>query len=221
MARRPLPDAVIFDMDGLLLDSERLAQASTLAVSERLGHQIPDYVAMRMIGLGSDALELLLRSELGAAFPLTQFRSAWCDHYEARVALGVPVKPGALEALLALERIGVPCAVATSTDTRFAHYKLEKAGLLGYFATIIGRDAVPRGKPAPDVYLHAARQLGHSAERCWAFEDSLPGLIAAAAAGARTHWVPDLAQIQAHDLPLGVETIDSLHDICLWLAHTA
>ena len=216
--RRPLPDAVIFDMDGVLIDSERLARVSTLAVSEQLGHPIPESVAMRMIGLGSDALERMLRDELGAQFPLTPFRDAWNAHYGALVAQGVPVKPGVVEALTALAAANVPCAVATSTETCLAQHKLEKAGLLHHFAFVAGRDTVAHGKPAPDLYLHAAKQLGHRAERCWAFEDSLPGLTAAAASGARTHWVPDLAHIHANDLPAGVETIDSLHHVSRWVA---
>ncbi|MEQ1594858.1 MAG: HAD family phosphatase [Casimicrobium sp.] len=216
--RRPLPAAVIFDMDGLLIDSERLARVSTLAVSEQLGHPIPESVAMRMIGLGSDALERMLRAELGAQFPLTPFRDAWNAHYGALVEQGVPVKPGVVEALTALAAANVRCAVATSTQTRLAQHKLEKAGLLHHFAFVAGRDTVAHGKPAPDLYLHAAEQLGHRAERCWAFEDSLPGLTAAAASGARTHWVPDLAHIHANDLPAGVETIDSLHHVSRWVA---
>jgi len=219
--RRPLPDAVIFDMDGLLIDSERLAKASTLAVSEQLGHPIPASVAMRMIGLGSDALEHMLRDELGAKFPLRQFRDTWNEHYGARVAQGVPVKPGVIEALTALAAVNVPCAVATSTQTRLAHHKLEKAGLLHHFVFVAGRDAVVHGKPAPDLYLHAAKLLGQRAERCWAFEDSLPGLTAAAASGARTHWVPDLAHINTSDLPAGVETIDSLHHVSRWVARVS
>ena len=216
--RRPLPAAVIFDMDGLLIDSERLARVSTLAVSEQLGYPIPESVAMRMIGLGSDALERMLRDELGAQFPLTPFRDAWNVHYGALVAQGVPVKPGVVEALTALAAANVPCAVATSTETRLAQHKLEKAGLLHHFAFVAGRDTVAHGKPAPDLYFHAAKQLGHRAERCWAFEDSLPGLTAATASGARTHWVPDLAHIHANDLPAGVETIDSLHHVSRWVA---
>ena len=219
--RRPLPDAVIFDMDGLLIDSERLARVSTLAVSEQLGHPIPESVAMRMIGLGSDALERMLRDELGAQFPLTPFRDAWNAHYGALVAQGVPVKPGVVEALTALAAANVPCAVATSTQTSLAQHKLEKSGLLHHFAFVAGRDTVAHGKPAPDLYLHAAKQLGHRAERCWAFEDSLPGLTAAAASGARTHWVPDLAHIHTTDLPAGVEKIDSLHHVSRWVARVS
>lgn len=214
---RALPAAVLFDMDGLLIDSERLAQEATRTTSQLLELPIPGPVALRMIGLGRDALERMLAAELGAHFPFERFQQEWESQYHRRIDEGVPVKAGVAEALAALGAAGLPCAVATSTSTHLARHKLEKAGLLAHFAVVVGRDAVLHGKPAPDLYLHAARQLGAAPAACWAFEDSLPGLTAAAASGARTHWVPDIAQIHADDLPHGVETIDSLHHICHWL----
>ena len=217
MALRPLPAAVLFDMDGLLIDSERMAQDATRATAQLLGLHMPEAVALRMIGLGRDALERMLVAELGVDFPFEMYQSAWNEQYQRRIAAGVPVKAGVSEALAALAAAGLPCAVATSTDTSFARQKLEKSGLLGHFAVVVGRDAVRHGKPAPDLYLHAAQSLGVAAADCWAFEDSLPGLTAAVASGARAHWVPDIATIHAGDLPAGVETVESLLDICRWL----
>lgn len=214
---RALPAAVLFDMDGLLIDSERLAQAATRAASEVLELPIPEAVALRMIGLGRDALERMLAVELGSHFPFERFQLEWESQYHRRIDHGVPVKTGAAEALAALSAAGLPCAVATSTSTHMARHKLEKAGLLAHFSVVVGRDAVIHGKPAPDLYLHAARQLGADPATCWAFEDSLPGLTAAVASGARTHWVPDIAQIHVDDLPHGVETVESLHLISHWL----
>lgn len=215
--RRAHPAAVLFDMDGLLIDSERIAQEVTREASLHLGIALPDPVAMRMIGLGRDALERMLVAELDADFSFARFQTEWELRYHARIAAGVPIKAGVAEALAALTAAGLPCAVATSTHTDFARYKLQQAGLLTQIAVVVGRDAVPHGKPAPDLYLHAATQLGVPAHLCWAFEDSLPGLTAAAASGARTHWVPDLAQIAAHELPTGVETVASLHEVCRWI----
>lgn len=217
---RALPDAVIFDMDGLLIDSERLALASVTHAGEAVGYAISSEVSHRLIGLGRDSGSQVLLAALGGDFPVTLFWETWLADYNLRVADGVPVKPGAAEALAALAAANVPCAVATSTATQHARYKLEKAGLLHHFAVVAGRDTVTHGKPAPDLYLHAAKTLGHRAERCWAFEDSLPGLTAAAASGARTHWVPDLVSIHVDELPSGVETIDSLHHVCRWIAPT-
>ena len=217
--RRDHPAAVLFDMDGLLIDSERIAQEVTREAALHLGLALPDRIAMRMIGLGRDALERMLVAELGADFLFERFQAEWETRYHQRIAKGVPIKVGVAEALAALAAAGLPCAVATSTHTHFARYKLEQAGLLAHFTVVVGRDAVPHGKPAPDLYLHAAKQLGVPAHRCWAFEDSLPGLTAAVASGARTHWVPDLAQIAVHELPQGVETVASLHEVCRWVAH--
>ena len=218
---RDHPAAILFDMDGLLIDSERMAQEATFAAADLLGHAISDAVALRMIGLGSDALGRMLMAEYGDHFPFAEYQGHWNEQYQARIAKGVPVKSGVAEALRAVRTAGLRCAVATSTGTQFARHKLEKAGLLANFDVVVGRDAVIHGKPAPDLYLHAANQLGVDAANCWAFEDSLPGLTAAVAAGARAHWVPDLAHIHDNELPSGVETIDSLHAICEWLSMDA
>ena len=218
--KRDHPAAVLFDMDGVLIDSERMAQEVVGEVSLHLGVALPEPIALRMIGLSRDALQRMLVAELGVQFPFEQFQTEWELRYHQRIAQGVPIKPGATEALTALAAAGVPCAVATSTSTRLARYKLAQTGLLARFTVVVGRDAVPHGKPAPDLYLHAAKQLGVPANLCWAFEDSLPGLTAAAASGARTHWVPDLALIRAHELPEGVETVASLHEVCGWIAQT-
>lgn len=215
--RRDHPAAILFDMDGVLIDSERMAQEATFIAARVLGHPISEAVALRMIGLGSDALARMLIAEFGAHFPFEDYQRVWNEHYQARVAKGVAVKSGVAEALAAVRAAGLRAAVATSTGTQFARHKLAKAGLLTHFEVVVGRDAVTHGKPAPDLYLLAARELGVEASQCWAFEDSLPGLTAAVASGARAHWVPDLAHIHHHELPSGVETIESLHAICEWL----
>ena len=216
-SRRSPPIAVLFDMDGLLLDTERIARESARVTALTLGHSIPDALAMRMIGLGSDELGRMFVMELGAHFPFAEYQRLWNAKYRELLALGIPIRPGVTEALTALRALGVSCAVATSTHTPHARHKLEQAGILSHFDVVVGRDTVVRGKPAPDIYLHAADRLGVDVTQCWAFEDSLPGLTAAVASGARTHWVPDLAHIHEHELPAGVETIESLHTICEWL----
>lgn len=204
-------------MDGLLLDTERIAREASRVAALSLGHSISDSLALRMIGLGSDELSGVFVEELGDRFPFAEYQLLWNQKYREMLALGIPVRPGVTEALTALRLLGVSCAVATSTHTPHARHKLEQAGILAHFDVVVGRDAVIRGKPAPEVYLHAANRLGVDVTQCWAFEDSLPGLTAAVASGARTHWVPDLAHIHPHELPDGVETIASLHAICEWL----
>jgi HAD superfamily hydrolase (TIGR01509 family) len=218
--QRPHPAAVLFDMDGLLIDSERVAMAALDVAARAINWAVPASVGQRLIGLGRDSGSVVLAQSLGDDFPLEAFWQAWYAEYVARVDEGVPAKAGAENALIALQRAGIRAAVATSTHTPHALLKLEKAGLLPYFDAVVGRDAVPNGKPAPDLYLEAARRLNVNAAHCWAFEDSLPGLTAALSAGAKTHWVPDIAEITSHDLPLEVERIDSLHVIERWLGET-
>ncbi len=215
--RREPPAAALFDMDGVLLDSERLALASVDCAATALGYRLDATQAHRLIGLGRDGGSEVLRSMLGEAFPVARFWDAWYDDYQQRIESGVPVKVGVMSALVALSASGVRLAVATSTETALARRKLERAGLLDYFAAVVGRDAVANGKPAPDAYHTAAERLFAVPSQCWAFEDSLPGLRAATSAGARTHWVPDIARIAAHDLPAEVETIGSLAEVERWL----
>jgi HAD superfamily hydrolase (TIGR01509 family) len=216
--KRAHPAAVLFDMDGLLIDSERVAIASLDVAARIVGRTVPHHVAQRLIGLGRDGGSVVITAALGDDFPLERFWHEWHIEYLARVAEGVPAKAGAKTALEALKSARIVAAVATSTHTDHALLKLEKAGLLPYFEAVVGRDAVPHGKPAPDLYLEAARRLNVNATYCWAFEDSLPGLTAATRAGAKTHWVPDLAIIAAHDLPEGVETIADLATLAQWIA---
>ncbi len=214
---RPRPAAILFDMDGLLIDSERVAMESLDVAASALGIEFPVHVAHRLIGLGRDGGSVVIREALGATFPLNEFWAAWSSDYMQRVNEGVPAKSGVVNALQALNAAGVPLAVATSTETPWAMKKLRGANLIHHFEHIVGRDAVATGKPAPDLYLEAARRLGQRATECWAFEDSLPGLTAAHAAGAKTHWVPDIAQIASHDLPHGVETVASLDEVVAWV----
>ena len=216
--KRPHPAAVLFDMDGLLIASESVALESMDAAATTMGLDIPHAVAQRLIGLGRDGGSRVLSSALGAEFPLEAFWQAWHHVYLDRVAQGIPAKLGAKSALAALQNAGIRTAVATSTDTPHARLKLEKAGLLPFFDAVVGRDLVASAKPAPDLYLEAAKRLDVNAQHCWAFEDSLPGLTAALAAGAKTHWVPDIAIIAAHELPSEVEQIASLHEIVRWVS---
>ncbi len=216
MKRNP-PAAVLFDMDGLLIDSETVAIDSLHVAAKALALDLPHAVGQRLIGLGRDGGRRVMVEAFGVQFPLDEFWMHWEQDYVARVAEGVPAKNGASAALTALTAAGIQVAVATSTSTPHARHKLEKAGLLPFFQVVVGRDLVPHGKPAPDLYLEAAKRLGVNAAQCWAFEDSLPGLTAAVAAGTKAHWVPDIAIIAGHDLPHGVEQIDSLHEIVHWV----
>ncbi|MGL4231498.1 MAG: HAD family hydrolase [Casimicrobium sp.] len=221
MTLRSQPAAILFDMDGLLIDSERVALASLEHAAAKLSVDFPHHVAQRLIGLGRDGGSVVIREALGESFPLEEFWQAWSSDYLQRVSEGVPAKESVAETLAHLAALNVPMAVATSTETPWANKKLRGADIHHFFDHVVGRDAVAQGKPAPDLYLEAAKRLKVRTSDCWAFEDSLPGLRAAVASGARTHWVPDLAAIAAHDLPDNVETVASLRELRTWLVSPA
>jgi HAD superfamily hydrolase (TIGR01509 family) len=214
---RARPIAILFDMDGLLIDSERVALVSLDVAATKLDIEFPSHVAQRLIGLGRDNGAKVIRDALGDRFPLEAFFRHWEEDYLQRLEDGVPAKEEVAQTLQHLAERGVPMAVATSTQTPWAKKKLLKAGIHHFFDHIVGRDAVPSGKPAPDLYLEAAKRLHANTRECWAFEDSLPGLTAALASGARTHWIPDLAIIEDHHLPHGVERVESIAAIRAWI----
>jgi HAD superfamily hydrolase (TIGR01509 family) len=185
--------AVIFDMDGLLVDSERLAHLALIETA-RAFESVPDpEIFTRMIGLPEDGTVELLRGRYGRDFPAERFIKEAARTCERLVASGhLALKAGAAELICALERSGVPKAIATSSSRAKAVHTLTKAHIAHRFEVIVTRTEVPRGKPYPDVYLQAALELGIAVDRCIALEDSYNGIRAAHAAGMRVIMVPDL-----------------------------
>jgi HAD superfamily hydrolase (TIGR01509 family) len=185
--------AVIFDMDGLLLDTETLSFESFIATAARydLVVGINDY--RDMIGLNAATGIDILRSMLPTNMDAVAFKNEWLDVYRQLLLDDVPVKAGAHAFLASLHQIDMPRAVATSSSGQKARAILQKTGLMHYIQHVTGGDEVPAGKPAPDVYLDAARKLGIDAADCLALEDSNNGTTAALAAGMTVIQIPDLA----------------------------
>lgn len=205
-------DAVIFDMDGLLLDTERLAWSAFLQACAQHALMADRGVYDSLIGLNHSSAASLLQDWLSQAgsVRLAVFRGSWDDAYRARLAEGVPVKAG-VEALLShLYDSGMPCAVATSTATDLARHKLSQAGLSPYLRGVVGGDRVAAGKPAPDIYLEAAQVVSAEPSACLAFEDSENGVRAALAAGMTVVQVPDMVAPGPALRALGHDIEDSL-----------
>jgi len=208
-----LPAAVVFDMDGLIFDTETLYRDAMMAASAERGVAMPMDLYLRLIGLhGPRARELVLE-ELG---PDTDVDGLWNDanaRFAAMLDTQLAVKAGVLELLDTLDRLALPRAIATSSSHAAAEHHLAAHGLTDRFNAVIAAGDYEHGKPAPDPYLLAAKRLGVPADRCLALEDSHNGVRAALAAGMITVMVPDLLEPD-HDVLAGsARVVETLHDV--------
>ena len=186
-------EAVLLDMDGTLLDTEKVYCESLLAALTALGYT--DGIAAlchAMIGIPAPECEIMLLEHYGEDFPLADLNRAFGAKRDEILKLGVPLKRGAVELLDALQEAQCPMAIVTSSSRRTADQHLTLAGIRARFETVLTRDDVSRGKPNPDLFVLAATRLGIKPESCLAVEDSNPGVTAAHAAGAITIMVPDI-----------------------------
>ena len=194
-APRPqrMPGAVVFDMDGLMLDTERLALRSWTEAAARLELEFDAALIPSMIGRNSRDSRALVLDRHGHNFPIDRLMQASQEAYDAIVAReGVATKPGLVALLDWLDGRRIPRVVATSTRRTRALAKLAQAGVLARFAALVGGDEVARGKPAPDIFLLAATRVGAAPAECVVLEDSEPGVRGAMAAGMIPIMVPDI-----------------------------
>ena len=206
-------------MDGLLLDTERVALDVFAKTIEAAGFEWAPGVGMQLIGRNANDGDKILSNHYGQSFDIKTIRQDFLLAYEQHIKLeGVKLKPGATEILLALEDALIPCAVVTSSRRRLTDLKLEKSGLRQFFAEQICGDEIKQGKPFPEGYLLAAEKLHVPPEQCLVLEDSGPGVQAGMAAGMTAWWIPDTTVASVNQAPAEVTRFDDLFAVkqCLF-----
>lgn len=203
-------DAVIFDLDGVLIDSERVWERARQRVTlENRGRWRADATAA-MMGMSSPEWSTYMHEQLGVAMEPPQISEIVAARVECLYREHLPLFPGALETVVGLAR-AFSLGLASSANRPIIELVLDESGLKPYFAATVSSEEVPRGKPAPDVYLEAARRLDVAPSACAAVEDSSNGLRSAAAAGMTVIAIPNPDFPPADDaLELAADVVDSL-----------
>jgi HAD superfamily hydrolase (TIGR01509 family) len=206
------PGAVIFDMDGLLLDSEPLYRVTWQTAAAELGCLIDDDFYSQFVGRGTDEAELILREHFGDALPLDEFRIRWKREFDERLSREpLPHKPGAVALLDRVDGRGIPKALATSTPRALATRCL--GSLNSRFSIFAFGDEVAQSKPAPDLFLLAASRLGVRPDDCLVIEDSEAGVRAAHAAAMAVIMVPDLVEPSPEIAAMAIRVCRSLDSV--------
>lgn len=208
------PQAIVFDMDGTLLDSERIAYETFVTTCTRHGLNAEPALYRRCIGTRGEQTRQVLRDTFGPELALDAFWEHWSNLYRIHaIEQVVPIKAGAVELLTLLNAQRIPCAVATSTRREIALQKLGKADLLRFFAFVLGGDEVAESKPHPQIYQTAAHRLAIAPQAAWAIEDSDAGVRSAHAAGMIVIQIPDLHPPADDVAALGHRVVGSLSDV--------
>ena len=207
MALPRLPAAVVFDMDGLLFDTEALYREAAAAAAASRGHDLPDRLFLSLVGRPWPANRAALLEHYGAGFAVDDFRADWARQFDAIVDGRLALKPEVERLLDALDALRLPRAIATSSHHSDVRRNLAAHGLAGRFDAVVAHGDYDRGKPAPDPFLRAAERLGVAPEHCLALEDSHNGVRSAAAAGMAVVMVPDL-----------LEPTAEMHGLCTLVA---
>lgn len=206
--------AVIFDMDGVLFDTERLGIVQQLKACREVGFSVTEDVIIRTIGTSNLACREFLLNTLGHDFPYEKMIERWTElMYEYMALHGIPQKPRIQELMSVLKEKGFKTAVATSNNRSIAENYMQMAGLTNSFDEMVCGDSIKRSKPAPDIFLAAAERLGVKPSNCMAVEDSANGVKSVRAAGMVSVMVPDMIPFTKELSPYVDHCVPTLKDI--------
>jgi len=212
-AKRPIR-GILFDMDGLVLDSERLYTRFWMEAAHYYGYPMTKQQALGLRSLGKVPSQAHLTACFGPGIDYTTLREKRIEQMNAYIAIhGIAPKPGIYALMDYLEQQGIPAAITSSSPMEYIVRHLTNADLCHRFQKLCSGHEVPNGKPAPDIYLHGARELGVKPEECLALEDSPAGILSAHRAGCLPVMIPDQDQPDEKTLPLLYAKADSLSDI--------
>ncbi|WP_461809698.1 HAD family hydrolase [Faecalimonas sp.] len=187
--------ALLFDMDGLVFDSEKVVQRSWNMAGNTLGYGDIGNHIYNTLGMNAKSRDEYFKGVFGEEFPNDQFRDLARENFYTIVEKeGLTVKPGARELIFYAKQLGQRTAVVSSSRKPYVEEMFKRAGLYEYFDTFVCGDMVEKSKPDPEIYEKACKQLGVKPEYCIAFEDAPAGVESAAAAGVYVIMVPDLVQ---------------------------
>ncbi len=203
--------ALILDLDGVLIDTETVGRHAWHRAADEMGFAFPEDLYARLVGRPVENCREIIATVFPLDMNFEQYveRSNFIYHDEMQ-RNGIAVMDGVAELLNWIERTNLDAAIATSSSRETAEWKIEKAGLAGKIETLVTRDDVQRGKPAPDPFILSARLLRHPAEQCVVIEDSESGVTSAYHAGTIPIMVPSTIPASDTARSLSYSVVDSL-----------
>jgi HAD superfamily hydrolase (TIGR01509 family) len=219
MSEKSIIKGVVFDMDGLMFDTEHLTMDGWDYAAKELGFSIPKDIQLQVIGLAEKYTKRVFEEYFGEDFNFYETKRLRINYVTSYIEKnGIPIKKGLIELLDYLKANGYMIAVATSTNKERANFYFDKAGISGYLDAVVCGDMIENSKPEPDIYLKAGELIGIPPQECLALEDSPIGILSAYRAGMKPVMIPDLVQADHDTNRLLYAKLETLLDVIVLLS---